>query len=47
MPIISSSVHTRSESDRSDILREVMIARDQWQPPENYDASVTVSDLVS
>jgi glycerophosphoryl diester phosphodiesterase len=34
-------------TDRPDILREVMIARGQWQPPESYDASVTVSDLVS
>ncbi|MDP9091890.1 MAG: glycerophosphodiester phosphodiesterase [Actinomycetota bacterium] len=34
-------------TDRPDILREVMIARRQWPPPESYDASMTVSDLVS
>ncbi|MDP9118348.1 MAG: glycerophosphodiester phosphodiesterase [Actinomycetota bacterium] len=34
-------------TDHPDVLREVMIARGQWQPPESYDASVTASDLVS
>ncbi|MCU1656760.1 MAG: glycerophosphodiester phosphodiesterase [Pseudonocardiales bacterium] len=34
-------------TDRPDLLREVLIARGQWQPPETYGASVTASDLVS
>ena len=34
-------------TDRPDVLREVLIARGQWQPPESYDASLPVSDLAS
>lgn len=34
-------------TDRPDVLREVLVARGQWQPPAGQGASEMVSDLVS
>jgi glycerophosphoryl diester phosphodiesterase len=32
-------------TDRPDVLREVLIARGQWHPPESNDTAATVSDV--
>ena len=34
-------------TDRPDLLREVLVARGQWNPPESFDAAVPVSEVVS
>ena len=34
-------------TDRPDLLREVLLGRGQWQPPQDHDSSVTVSALLS